>query len=357
MKACVLHGPGDVRLEEVAAPTPGPGDVRVAIAVAGICGSDLHRYRGLEPWGERPSYPRRDGHEIVGWVESLGEGARGLEVGQPVVIEPLQLAGCGCCATCRRGWTQLCTQRAAGPRRRSAGFAELDIAPRPHIHLVPPGMPLEVAVLADVYACAMHALHRVPLRLGEIALVMGTGALALALGQLLRLAGVLTLVAGRRAAALEAARRLGAADHTLEIGGEVDLSSQVLGITGGELAAAAFEAAGGRQCDAPRLAITALAPGGRMVILGAHEGEVRLPYREANRKEITLHFSNGYGSWDGRREISMALDLLSSGAVLAAPLVTHRFPLAAIAEAFAVAEDKAASGAIKVVVEPGTRPS
>jgi threonine dehydrogenase-like Zn-dependent dehydrogenase len=81
-------------------------------------------------------------------------------------------------------------------------------------------------------------------------------------------------------------------------------------------------------------------------------GDVAVPYREANDKEITVRWSNGYASWDGRREIAIALDWLASGRIDGAPLVTHRFPLARIAEAFRTADRKAETGAVKVLVVP-----
>ncbi|MEM7355728.1 MAG: alcohol dehydrogenase catalytic domain-containing protein, partial [Acidobacteriota bacterium] len=135
MKTAFLYGSRDLRLEEIPAPSPGPGEVLVRIGAAGICGSDLHRYRGDDPWSPtqvcQPQLgkPRRLGHELAGVVVELGRGVHGLEAGQRVGVEPMQLAGCGACPPCRRGDYHLCGGRDHDPqRRRSAGFSELDVA-------------------------------------------------------------------------------------------------------------------------------------------------------------------------------------------------------------------------------------
>jgi len=111
---------------------------------------------------------------------------------------------------------------------------------------------------------------------------------------------------------------------------------------------------GGADSETLQLAVDAVVPGGTITLLGAFAGDVHIPYRKANRKEITLRWSNGYSTWNGAREFRLALDLLASGQVDSAGLITHRFPLCEIAEAFATAEDKSRSNATKVtIVLPG----
>lgn len=358
MRTALFHAPGDVRIEEVPAPRPGPGQVTVRVRAAGICGSDLHRWRGDDPWGSAGTLvpgtaPWTAGHELAGVVAELGAGVEGLAVGRPVVVEPMQLAGCGVCPACRRGDTHLCPRRGrAGGRRPSAAFAELDVADAGQVFPVPDGLALEVAALADVYACAVHALHRSPVAAADTVVIFGTGPVGMALGQGARLAGAgRTVLVGRRNAPLELARRIGAADETVDAS-RVDVGRAVADLTGGEGARVVFEAVGGRGGEVLSQAVAALAPGGTLVVLGAWLGAVPIPYREANRKEISVLWSNGYGSWNGRREMAIALDWLSGGGVQAAPLITHRFPLDEIDRAFRTAADKASSGAVKVMVEP-----
>lgn len=358
MKTAVFYGGAEIRVEDRPEPRPGPGEVAVAVRAAGICGSDLHRYRGHDPWGTASgpaAGPRRAGHEIAGVVVALGDGLDGLVVGQPVVVEPMQLAGCGRCPACRRGATNLCPERGLIDGRRwvSAGFSEIDVARAGHVFPVPEGLPFEVAALADVYACAVHALHLVPVTAQDTVLVLGTGPVGLALGHAARLAGARrTIVAGRRKAPLDLALAIGAADEVIDTGRAPDLGALIRELNGGEGAGVVFEAVGGVGGEPLRQAVDALAGGGTLCILGAWVGDVAVPYREANDKEITLRWSNGYASWQGRREIEIALDWLAGGRIDAAPLITHRFPLGRIAEAFRTADRKAETGAVKVVVEP-----
>ncbi len=358
MRAAVFHGEADIRLEEVPDPRPVEGEVVVAVEAAGICGSDLHRYRGLDPWSSgSSSTPYRAGHEIAGVVRQLGRGVDGLQVGQRVAVEPMQLAGCGSCPECRRGSRNVCQQRQAARKRwASAGFAELDRVAVDHVFPVPDTVPLELAALTDVYACAVHAVHRVPLRPTDTVVVIGTGPLGLAIGQVSRLSGVeKTILVGRRRAALESALTAGAADSVVELetaDNADELLDEHLAHTGARVV---FEAVGGPTSGTLELAVRCAAANGVVGVVGAFDGNVEVPYRLANRKEITLRWCNGYADWHGRSEFQIALEWIGDGRVNASELISHRFPLAAISAAFRTAADKGRTNAIKVIVKPGER--
>ena len=146
--------------------------------------------------------------------------------------------------------------------------------------------------------------------------------------------------------------RCGAADHAIVTNPATSLLETVRELNGGQGVQIVFEAVGGTDCEPLRQGVNALAPGGTLCILGAYLGDVSLAYREANNKEIAVRWSNGYASWNGRREFQIALEWLGEGRVAAAPLITHTYPLAEISEAFRVAVDRRVTGAIKVQVEP-----
>lgn len=351
MLAARFYGASDIRLEQIPDPIPGPGEALIEVRAAGICGSDLHRYRGHDPWGGLVAGPRTFGHELSGVVAALGPRSNGVTVGQRVAVEPMQLVGCGTCRVCRRGNSHLCPDRGPG-RRRTAGFAEKDVAEVDHLYPLAPHVSLESAAMTEVYACAIHAMHRAPARSGTTALILGSGPLALALGQVLHLSGARTMIAGRRQEALEFARRVGAADVVMDLSGP-EFMTKLSATTDGEGADVVFEATGGTATQLPELAIQAVSIGGTVAILGAFVGKLCVPYREANRKEVTLRWSNGYGEWDGCREFQTALDWISDGRVDAESLITHRYGLREIGSAFAAASDKLQSGAMKVMVLPG----
>jgi threonine dehydrogenase-like Zn-dependent dehydrogenase len=352
MRAAVFYGGPDIRIEEVPTPRPGPGEVLVEVTAAGICGSDLHYYRGEDPWGSA-RWPQRIGHELAGVVAAVGSGVTTVSPGRRVVVEPRHLVGCGGCRYCRRGDYHLCPERGLvdGERRSSAGFAELDLAPAENVFALPDHVPCEAAALADVYACAVHAVHRAAIAPTDTVAIFGSGAVGLAVGQVARLAGARqTLLVGRRDAALALALGAGAADHGINSRRQ-DPVAAILERTAGLGADVVFEAVGGAG-ETLLSAVLAAARGGAVVLLGAFVGDVVVPYREANRRELDLRWSSSYSTWKGVRELQIALDLIAEGRVATAPLLTHRFALADIDRAFHAAADKAASGAIKVLVQP-----
>lgn len=216
MLAARFYGASDIRLEHVSDPVPRAGEALIEVRAAGICGSDLHRYRGQDPWGGGAAGPRTFGHELSGVVIELGPGSEGLETGQRVAVEPAQLTGCGDCRVCRRGSANLCPRRPPGVRS-SAGFGERDVAPVDRLHPMAANLSLEATALTDLYACAIHAAHRIPVGPEATALILGSGPMALALGQVVRLSGARAILAGRRQGALELATRAGAADAAIDV--------------------------------------------------------------------------------------------------------------------------------------------
>lgn len=354
MKAAVFHSSTDIRVEEVPTPEPAPGEVLVRVGAAGICGSDLHHYRGANPWGHPPRFPERRGHELAGVVVAVGRGVRGVRAGQRVGVEPTHLVGCGLCRQCLRGDYHICRAREARhlPRRRSAAFAEFDVADARNVFELPEHVSLEAGSLLDVYACAVHALNRLPAPAADAAVVIGTGALGLATGQVARAAGFgKVIVVGRREEALGAALDAGAADEVVNASASEEVGAAVRELTGGEGADAVFETVGG-EGDTISGAIAAASFGGTVVVMGCFWRGVSVPYAPAASKEVVLRWSNGYSSWRGEREYGAALGLVSARRVAPEPLITHRFALEDVARAFAAAADKRASNAVKVVVKP-----
>jgi threonine dehydrogenase-like Zn-dependent dehydrogenase len=349
MKAALFYGGTNIRVQEVPTPKPGPGQVLVRVLAAGVCGSDLHGYRRSD---EVRDPPRTKGHELAGEVAALGPGVDDLSVGQRVGVEPAHLTGCGRCRWCRRGDTQLCPElgRVGGQHVHSTGFAEYSLESARMCYLLPHTLPIEQAAILDVYAVAMHAVHRVPVRPMETIVVLGTGAIGLATAQAARAAGAgRTIVAGRRAEPLALARELGC-DATVD-SSQVDLVEAVRALTGGRGAEVVYETVGGQ---APTLgqAFEVAARGGRVGVVGMFGAPQTIDSGLCMRKELSLHWVWSYGRWEGVPEFQIALDMMAQGALDAAPLITHRYPLAEIGAAFAAADDKRGSGAVKVLVIP-----
>jgi len=351
VKAAVLYSPTDIRVEEVPDLTPGPGEVLCRVGAAGICGSDLHAYRlGHHAPGRPASYPRvAPGHELAGTVVALGPGVTTLRVGDRVGIEPL--CGCAACEWCAVGQYHLCPKLEHIGGARSGGFAEYVVAPATKCYRLPDHISFEEAATLDCAAVAVHALQRVPVGPGDTVVVFGTGAIGLYMAQVARVAGArqVIVVGGHRQRPLAVARELGA--HQTINASQTDPVAAVLDLTQGRGAEVVYETVGGW---APTLqqAIAVARPGGRIGVVGSFQEPQTVDPRVLMRRELSLLWCWSYAMWGPVPEYQIALDMLADGRLRAGPLITHRFPLAAIAEAYACAGHKLTSDAIKVCVLP-----
>ena len=350
MKAALFYGGKDVRVEEAPDPAPGPSEVLVRVRAAGICGSDLHGYRAGTSSPD-PS-PRVRGHELAGEVVALGPDVASLQVGQRVSVEPL--VGCGHCKYCLSGAYHLCSKLEHIGGQRSGGFAELTVAPEDKVYPLPESVSLEVGSLLDVYAVAVHALTQVPVRPGDHVAVIGTGAIGLSIAQMANLSGAEVAVLGRRDEPLRVAAEIAGA-----VGINVSSEDPVQAVrawsgdatTAGRGADRVYEAVGG-MADTLSLALQLAAPRGTVGVVGSFSLPQTLDTGAALRRELTLAWIWSYAWHEERPEFQIALDLLASGRLQAEPLITHRFPLERIREAFDVADRKAEFGSIKVLVLP-----
>ena len=349
MKAAVFHSGSDVRVEEVPDLAPGPGEVLCRVGAAGICGSDLHGYRAARegrPWPGK--YPRvAPGHELAGTVVALGEGVASLAVGDRVGIEPL--CGCGECEWCAVGQYHLCPRLEHIGGARSGGFAEHAVAPQGKCFRLPDHVGFDEAATLDCAAVAIHALHRVPIKPSDAVAVYGTGAIGLYTAAVARAVGArqVVVVGGHRETPLRVARALGA--HEVVNASRRDPAAAILELTGGRGAEVVFETVGGRA-DTLGRCLASAARGGVVGVVGSFQEPQSIASGIALRRELSLVWVWSYARWGAEPEYKTALDMLADGRLKALPLITHRYPLAEIAAAFAAADDKQRSDSIKVIV-------
>lgn len=336
MKAARFFGPRDIRVEEVDNPECPPGHVIVRVRAAGICGGDLHEYRAGRQLYPTP-YPRpAQGHELAGEVVRAAGDVVGVRAGARVAVQPM--VGCGRCEACDAGHFALCDRLEHIGVARSGGFAELCQVPAANLLELPNHVSYEEAALLDCVAVAVHAVNRVPIRPGDSVAVIGTGTIGLLLVQLARISGAARVVAvGRRRTTLDLAARLGA-DETL------------LTDTAPRPADVVYETAGGAGLLA-RAAGWAGA-GARVAIIGETFATEAFDAEAAMTRELTIAFVWSYGSWDGHSEYRRALELVAQRRIDLEPLITHRFPLVNLVDAFAAADARDRSGAVKVIVQP-----
>lgn len=334
MRAAVLHGPRDLRVETAPVPAAGAGEVLVRVGLAGLCGTDYRIWTGDRPVG----YPRVMGHEFVGRVTAVGPGVTDVRAGQRVVVEPNY--SCGVCPLCLEGNRNLCLARTAVGIDVDGCFAELARVPARCVWPAPDGVADDALVVAEPLAVVVRAVRRGGVRAGESAAVVGAGTLGLLALQVLRARGTRVLVVTRSPRRLELARALGAdAVHALADGPLPDVARAFSGREGVDCV---VETAG--TAGAVNDALALVRPGGRVVLTGLPHDPTSVTFFSVVRREVTI-----VGSMIYQDEFPEAIRLLADGAVQPAPLLTHRFPLAEIDRAFAAHQDPAS---IKVAVVP-----
>lgn len=308
----VRCGGGTARVSDE--PAPSGDGVRVHVASAGICGSDLH----LLSW----DMPTILGHEIAGVLDD----------GTLVAVEPI--APCLECAPCRNGEYNLCI---IGPDMimgigQNGGMAEECMVPASSIVPVPSSLSSKDACLVEPLAVAVHGVRRSGITPAEAVAVVGGGSIGQAAVVAAQSTGATVAMEARHDAQRQAADRLGAATVGA---GDYDV---------------VIEAAG--NADALARAVELCRPGGRVVLLGSYwDGTVDIPAYAVCMKEINLIPASMYGRVGPSRDFEVAVAVLAARPEVAETIITHRFPLDAATEAFAVAQDRKA-GAIKVVLEP-----
>lgn len=351
MKAAIFYGEKDIRVEERPVPEPSPEEVLIRVRAAGICGGDLLGYNGIGPWQAPPGLGIEEGHELAGEIVRVGAAVTGLSVGQRVAVQPEHLIACGFCAECRRGLPHLCRHHGLlnGQPQSSHGFSEYDTCVAANVWQIPDGMSFESGAIADCYGVALHAMHRVGSLSGETVVVIGCGTIGLCLGQTARAMDAQRVVLiGDQPNAVETALRSGAADDVVLLPRD-DPASILDRLTGSNGPAVIFEAVG-RSGSTLEQALQWAARGGRICVVGTFTAPPRFSPDLAYEKEITLLWSNSYGMDGGVSEFKQTLELMAGGGVDADALITHHFPLDEIGQAFATANDKLKTLAIKVVV-------
>ncbi len=333
MKAVVKVRPEPgVEVREVDDPVAGLGEVMVRVRAASICGSDLGIY-DFTPAYSGMVLPVVMGHEFSGVVEAVGEGVEGYGAGDRVLSR--SVVSCGECRFCIAGMDNLCESSSLFGIHQDGGFAEYVSVPRGLLYPIPEGMSFEEAALVEPLSNAVHFVNDLtPVEQGDLAVVLGIGPIGLFSAQLLRIAGAEVIVTGISVDTerFEIAGRLGLEAVNVD---EVDPVGLVMERTSGRGADVALVAVG--ASSAVHQAVRLVRKRGHVTVVGIFPGDVAAPMTTVVRREITLA-----GAYDARAEnFEEAVELIESGRITAAELVTHRFPLEEAERAFEVAKSKA----------------
>ena len=346
MKAIRLYGPRDLRLDEVPCPgTPAEGEVLLRVRAVGICGSDLHTYQHAHIGDTICASPFIVGHEFSGVVEEAGPGAmsgdeQGLRPGVRVAVDPAQ--PCGVCELCREGHPNLCSHlRFLGLYPCDGSLCEWIRVPARSCFPVPDVIDDEEAALLEPLGVALHGVTLSHIKPAQSAAIIGTGPIGLCILQVLKEAGVdPVFVIERLQWRLKLVERFGA-----RVVSSIDEEAVqgVLDETGGRGVDVAFEAAWSgvsvQHCS------EMVRPGGKLIVVGISKDDtLSLQHSTARRKGLTILMVCRM-----KHTYPHAMNLVLRKAVSLKTMVSHRFQLEEVPEAFTL-NAAYGNGVVKVII-------
>ncbi len=352
MRAAIFRGPGDVHIERVPRPQAGPGEAVVRITLTTICGTDVHILKG--------EYPVKPGlvvgHEPVGVIDELGAGVTGYEIGDRVLVGAI--TPCGQCHACLSGKLSQCGHgsgyEAIGGWRFGntidGAQAEYILVPYAQANLarIPESLTDEqVVLLADIASTGFSGAESGKVRIGDTVVVFAQGPIGLCATAGARLMGAARVIGvdgdPNRAAM---ARRMGA-DVVLDPD-KVDVVEEVKRLTDGIGADVAIEALGLQETF--ENALRCVRPGGTLSSLGVYSGKLQLPY-EAFAAGLGDHTIVTTLCPGGKERMDRLMRVVESGRFDPTPLITHRFSLDEIGEAYRIFSNRL-DGVLKVAIRP-----
>ena len=313
------EGKGFVALRDVALPVPGPGEVRIAVAYAGICASDLHIMNADIAITVRP--PVVMGHEFSGTIDMLGDGVRGWKTGDRVVSET-SYAVCGTCRFCLSGFYNLCAERKVLGYWYNGAFASHTVVPAARLHALPPTLSFQQGALIEPTACVVHGVcELVHIAPGDVAVITGPGAIGLTALQVAKAAGARTVVSGTAddRDRLRLAETLGA-DRVVDVS-RGELAPAVGALTGGKGADLLIECAG--NANAVRSGLEVLRKQGQYLQMGLLGHEMTIGFDTIVYKElkVTGSISSRDVSWRA------AIEMVRTGQVRPELFLSEPYPL------------------------------
>ncbi len=324
MKAAVAYAPRDLRLEDVPEPQFGPTDVLLDVRTVGICGSDVHLFRGDHPYRV---FPMIYGHEFAATVRAVGADVVNLEPGTPVVVEPL--IACGTCYPCRVGRHNCCTTLQVLGVHRNGGLAQAVVVPAQRVYPVPTDLDPHVATLCEPFSIGMQAVARGGIDSADRVVVLGAGPIGLTVLAIAKQRGAAVAVVDLLQSRLELARTFGA--DVLINGAHDDELHTVLDWTGGDGASVVVEATG--NVRAMESTVDLVAAAGRIVLVGVTTKPITLPGVEFTRKELTI-----LGSRNNASRFGDAVQFVTEHHHAVAAMITQHFVFDDVVQAFELAD-------------------
>jgi 2-desacetyl-2-hydroxyethyl bacteriochlorophyllide A dehydrogenase len=355
MKAIILERPGQLQYTDMEAPrTPGAGEALIRIHCVGVCGTDLHAFRGEQPFF---TYPRLLGHELSAEIVASGpqdagmvEEKDGIEVGiggrdksgpypgMRCALEPYFY--CGHCPPCRRGVTNCCVNLKVFGVHIDGGMRDFAIVPTSQLH-PSPTLSFEQLALVEPLSVGAHAVRRGQVAEGECVLVVGAGPIGLSVVQFALLSGARVLVMDISEQRLAFCKRQW--PEVICINSTNDALASLQDVVADDLPTAVFDATGNSQ--SMMAAFHYVAYGGRLIFVGLFSGDITFHDPDFHSHELSLLSSRNATAEDFHHVIAA----LEAGQINLAPWITHRASPETMVDAFPGWFDRN-SGIIKAVV-------
>jgi len=350
VKVARYYAPGDIRLEQLPEPDVSTGDVKIRVRACSTCGTDVKISRSGHP---NMTAPQVMGHEIAGEIVAIGDavdqGPEGWKVGDRVQV--IAAIPDGTCADCLAGHQAICPNQLSMGYQFAGGFAEYMIVPREvlavdGLNRIPESLSFAEASLAEPLACVLNGQELARVGQGDTVVVIGSGPIGCLHVRLARARGASTVILiDLNPERLAAAAALVHPDHTVATADQNPVAA-VLDLTGGRGADVVITAAASGAAQEQGLQM--LARRGRLSLFGGLPRDAPHITVDANLvhyRELTLVGVNGSTPAHNKQ----ALELIASGAVPVADLITHRLPLDQVLEGIEIV---ARGDAIKVTIEP-----
>ncbi len=330
MKAGVLYDDRDIRMGDAPDPRITSDQVLVESGFAGICGTDLHIYRG--EFHERVKFPAIQGHEFGGIIREVGRDVKEFKVGDRVVVDPI--ISCHSCPACLSGHLNACRTLKLLGVDLDGGFGQYVAAPVSRLFRLPDSVPMAHAPMVEMFGLGHHVLQRGQVQPGETVVILGAGKLGLSVLDVLchSASPALAIVADIQPFRLETARKLGAA-YTINVA-EEDPLERVLEITRGVGVDCVIECVGhyhqveGREAPLAQ-AVKLIRTAGRIVTAGLGEQLSAVHFKTLVIKEAQI-----IASRVTLGEFPRAIRLLEKGLLHPELLITDQMPLRDIVTAF-----------------------
>ncbi|QNK59431.1 alcohol dehydrogenase catalytic domain-containing protein [Paenibacillus sp. PAMC21692] len=313
MKAIHIAEPLSVKTIDASMPEPQGNEALIRVKSAGICGSDIGAYRGVNPL---VSYPRTIGHEIAGEVVAIPPNVKGIRLGDKVIVDPYLY--CGQCYPCAIGRTNCCERLQVLGVHVDGGMSDYFRHPVDMLVKAPDDMAWDVMCMAEPLTIALHGLHRTRLRQGEHIAIIGAGAIGLLAAMAAIQYGAVPIVIDIVQARLEQARAMGV-QHVVNSSSE-NAEEAIRRITGGRKAEVVLEASGANA--AVRMTLDLVSHAGRIGLTGWPKQETPLPTDWITRKEVDI-----VGCRTSAGEFEEAVELIHSRKVDVRKLITATVPM------------------------------